>query len=339
MKRKVYYGVDSIDKVHSLLKDARIGLVTNDTGVNRYLKPTIDILFEHYHLAALFAPEHGIRGNIQVGMNVHDSIDEQTGLPIYSLHEDGSTKLTPEERMNLVDLVVFDIQDSVLEEKFKSFVGPSAIAMRYGMTIGEYARYINTMESINCALTVVPCVNYTRDLYFDDTDLCFIKPAPNLPTIDSMLCYIGIIVMGNTCNLSDGRGTVLPFQMVGAPWLDPKAVIEEVERAHLEGVKLRPTYYTPDFMKYKGELCNGIHIHITDRDSFEPFKLGIYLLYAIRTRHPEFEHYLNQKYTVDHAIGTDAVRSEPFDPYIFLAQEEVKLAAYKESIRSFYLYE
>ena len=159
-----------------------------------------------------------------------------------------------------------------------------------GMTIGELARYLNETEGIGCALTVIPCKGVTRGMFFDDGDLPFVAPSPNLPSPDCALIYVGTCLFEGT-NVSEGRGTTKPFELFGAPWLDSAALLRELNALAADGILpgclFRETAFVPTFSKYAGEMCRGVQIHVTDRDRFLPFDTGVRALGLIRRLHPE----------------------------------------------------
>lgn len=373
-KKTVYTGADRIGILDEKLKGKRLGLITNPTGINRELLSTADVLHKSYQLAAMFAPEHGVRGDAQAGDAVESYVDAKTGIPVYSMY--GKAREAAEKEMAKLDLILFDIQDvgarfytylytmtqamrvcknagipfvvldrinpiggkcegTVLDPAFSSFVGKYATPTRSGITIGEFARYINATEGIDCDLTVIPCEGWERELYFDETDLLWVSPSPNMPSVDSALVYIGTCLFEGT-NLSEGRGTTKPFEQFGAPWLKPEVVIDEINRRNLNGFVLRETYFIPTFSKHAGMLCAGVQIHVTDRDAFEPFKLGVYLVDAIRRNHPEFA-FLETNF-IDKLLGTDAIRQPDFDADAFIASTEAPLAAWKEKVKPYLIY-
>ena len=371
-------GIDNIKEADPILKNARIGLITNPTGLDKNFKSTIDILHEQYNLVCMFSPEHGVRGDLQAGDHVNSYTDSITGLQVYSLY--GASPHISSEIMDTIDVIIFDIQDvgarfytylytlsyamedckkedkkivvldrinpisgtrvegTILDSDFSSFVGKFPIATRYSLTIGEYAQYINDTQKIDCDLTVVSCKGYDRSLYLDETELQFVSPSPNLPTIDSCICYIGNCLFEGT-NLSEGRGTTKPFEQIGAPFLDAKAVIGKMNEMGHEGVLFRETYFTPSFSKHTGELCRGIALHITNRALFKPFEVGVYLLDTIRNMHSEFEFLApleeGGKPFIDLLLGTDEIRSETFDAKVFLQKNQIKLDAYEEQIKQY----
>ncbi|MBZ9687074.1 DUF1343 domain-containing protein [Clostridium estertheticum] len=332
MKIVVNNGIDNLEKYAEIFKGKRLGLITGPTGVNKKLVSTIDILHEKYNLVALYSPEHGVRGDIQAGVKVDDYVDPSTGIPVYSLYGD-KKKITKEMLSNIdllvfdiqdvgvrfytylytltyamescnengKPIVVLDrinplggniVQGNMLELGFESFVGKYPIPTRYGLTIGEFALYINSKFEINADLTVVPCTGWSRDLYYDQTDLVWVQPSPNIPTIDSAFIYSGTCIFEGT-NLSEGRGTTKPFEIIGAPWLNNKKLIEIMNLKNYQGVMFREVYFTPTFSKHVNILCSGIQIHVTDRDKFNPFKLSLDILLEIKAMHNrEFDYIL-----------------------------------------------
>ncbi len=374
MKRelhKVLCGADVVAK-YGIQVDGNCGLITNHTGVLKNLTSTVDVLSESCHLTALFGPEHGLYGQAQAGDDTGTCIiNTGTGLPIYSLY--GKGKEEAEKALAELDVVFFDMQDvgarfytyaytmtdtmklcaernirfivldrpnplggmkaegTILDRRFSSFVGRFPTATRSGLTIGEFAQMVNVAEHIGCDLTVIPCEGWMRELYFDDTDLIFIAPSPNLPTVDSTFAYIGTCIFEGT-NLSEGRGTTQPFEMIGAPWLSSDKVIDLMGKQ--DGVLLRSAFYVPTFSKYAGELCHGIRLHITDRDAFSPFAVGMRLLDAIRKTNTEFEISKN----IIRLLGTDEIFSSDFDVERFIEKESERVAVWQKESEKWYLY-
>jgi uncharacterized protein YbbC (DUF1343 family) len=310
----------------ALLAGKRVGLITNPTGVNRALVSAVDLMAAatDFTLAALFGPEHGVRGDAQAGAVVADSTDVRTGLPAYSLY--GATRKPTPAMLAGLDTLVFDIQDigarfytypwtlalvmqaareagisvivadrpnpidgitvegPVLDPAVASFVGAYPIPIRHGMTIGELAALMNTDFGIGCDLTVVKCANWRRTDDATMTGLPWIMPSPNMPTPDTALIYPGTCLIEGT-NLSEGRGTTKPFELIGAPFVDANALAASLNQRALPGVNFRPTAFTPCFSKHQGELCHGVQVHVTDRASFAPVKTGIALLLDIVRHH------------------------------------------------------
>jgi uncharacterized protein YbbC (DUF1343 family) len=284
------------------LKGLRIGLITNHTGHDRDRNPTIDLLHnaEGVQLKALFSPEHGIRGALDE--NVSDSIDEKTGLPVYSLY---GVRRTPEpDQLKDLDALVYDIQDigcrfytytatmgncleaagkahlkffvldrldpingntieGPLAEKF-SFTAYHNIPVRYGMTIGELARMFNAERDFKADLTVIPIQGWSRDFFFDQAELPWTNPSPNMRSLTEAILYPGIGLLETTA-LSVGRGTDTPFELIGAPYVDDTKLARELNAANLPGVRFVPIQFTPKASVYKDKFCKGVNILLTDR--------------------------------------------------------------------------
>ena len=370
VKQKVLCGADVFAR-DALELQGKCGLITNHTGVLRDLSSTVDMLKSKCNLTALFGPEHGVRGDVQAGEGVVSFTDKKTGLPVYSLFGDDISEsekvlisldtvvfdiqdvgarfytyaYTMTDAMKLcaehgVKFVVFDrpnpiggikAEGTILERRFSSFVGRFPTPTRCGLTIGEFAVMMNETENIGCDLTVIPMEGWERNLYYDETDLVFIQPSPNIPTALTAFPYIGTCIFEDT-NISEGRGTTKPFEMIGAPWLDSEKVIEEVGKQ--EGVILRECSFTPTFSDYKDIFCHGVQIHVTDIDSFSPFALGIRLLDAIRKTHKEFV----IEPDITKLIGTDEILKPDFNADAFIEQAEEKCAEWQEYSKKWYLY-
>ena len=231
-------------------------------------------------------------------------------------------------------------EGTVLEPEFASTIGRFPIATRFNMTVGEYAKFINETQNINCPLTVVPIDGWSRDCIFSDTDLSWVSPSPNLPTTSANFCYIGTCLAEGT-NLSEGRGTTRPFETVGAPWIDADEVVAYMKSLSLPGVKFRPCHFTPTFSKHAGELCHGIQLHVTDYREFMPFETGLYLISHIRETYPDFAirgASKTGKYFIDLLMGCDDFRKDDFSIEAFLKRQKEKLTEYESLIKKFYLY-
>ena len=380
-KARVLNGIDSIGKISPELSGAKIGLITNRTGRDINGKPTVDILSENGLLHCLLAPEHGIRGDVQAGEHIDSSRDEKTGVPIYSLYgngvhipEDVLEKLdavafdiqdvgarfytyTSTLAYAMEDcaragkrMIVFDRvnpigakkpEGTVLDKRFSSFVGRFATATRHNLTVGEYARFINESENIGCDLAVAELDGWTRDLLFRDTALDWVSPSPNIKTPETCFYYIGTC-LAEGLNLSEGRGTEKPFELIGAPWLDSKSIAEKMNEKGFCGVRFESASFTPSFSKYSGERCNGILLEMTSPHEFKPFETALYMFELIRRTHKEFRFLPPQSngkpYFVDLLLGSDEWRSDGFELDAFLKKQNEKLDVYENKIKDFYLY-
>lgn len=374
----VLCGIDLIDSHKSILNGARIGVLTAPTGVDKNMRPTYEILAEKYKVTALFAPEHGIRGDAQAGDHISTYVDEETGLTVYSLF--GENRNPTEEMMSGIDVLVFDMQDvgaryytflyamtrcmqacakygkqmivldrpnpiggvevegTVLDERFSSGVGEYAVPIRYGLTIGEFALYINKTRSIGCSLTVVPCEGWNRDDMFDATGLPWILPSPNVPTpVNSCLNYLATCYYEGT-NISEGRGTTLPFELVGAPFIDAAELERRLNAYGLEGIHFRRCYFTPTFSKHKGVRCAGVQLHITDRAAYKPFEAGMYLFKEIRALSGDSFELLNKGAHLVHLYGNEDILREDFDPAAAVSEAKTACAAFAKEKTEYHLY-
>lgn len=307
------------------LAGKRIGLVTNHTGQNRKGKQTIDILFEakNIKLVALFSPEHGIRG--QLDDKVSDSIDEKTKLPVYSLYGE-TRRPKQEQLQNLDAIVFdiqdigarfytyistlglvmeeaakakipvyvldrpnpingIDVEGAIADADKLTFVAHHTIPIRHGMTMGELAGLFNAQRKIGCDLRVVKMENWRRAMWFDQTNLLWKNPSPNMRSLTEATLYPGIGLL-ETTNLSVGRGTDTPFEIVGAPWIDGQKLASVLNSRRIAGVRFVPLRFTPNASVFKNEECNGINIIITDRQRFRPVTTGIEIALALRKLFP-----------------------------------------------------
>jgi uncharacterized protein YbbC (DUF1343 family) len=308
----------------------------------------------HFELVALFGPEHGITGEAQDLVEVGSSRDGGTGLRVYSLYGDTRVP-TPEMLAGLdavvFDLqdvgaryytyvytllhvleacardrkrvIVLDrpnplggeaVEGNVLDARFASFVGMHPIAARHGMTVGELALLFRDERGLDVDLSLVRMRGWHRRMHFEDTGLPWVLPSPNMPTVDTAFVYPGACLIEGT-NLSEGRGTTRPFELVGAPWLDGHALAAALEKEPLDGVRFRPAAFTPTFQKHAGRPCAGVQVHVTDRGRFDAFLTYVLLIHHARRqdlrsfawRDPPYE-YEHRKRPIDILCGTDRVR-------------------------------
>jgi len=321
----VKLGIDMIDDNLDIFEGKKVGLITNPTGINSDFQSTIDILNEKVNLVSLFSPEHGIRGNLQAGSSLSTYIDEKTGLTVYSLYgstkkptkammdtidilaidlQDAGARFytyiyTMAYAMeacaeNGKEFVVFDrpnpaggsaVEGNILDLDYRSFVGNYPIVQRHGMTIGELAQLFNDEYEINSNLTVIKMDKWERNMYFDETNLPWVIPSPNFPSTETALVYPGTCIFEGT-NLSEGRGTTIPFQVVGAPYIDAEVYANALNALSLDGVTFRPTYFTPTFSKHANKLVGGVQVHVTDRETFQSVKVGWTMLDVVRNLYP-----------------------------------------------------
>ncbi|MEQ2129009.1 DUF1343 domain-containing protein [Caldanaerobacter subterraneus KAk] len=376
-------GVDLLEKYKKLFKGKRIGLITSPSGVNQDMKSTIEIFHENFNLTALFSPEHGVRGEFQAGEKVKGYVDERTGVKVYSLYGD-TKKPTPEmlEEIDVLvidvqdvgsryytylytmayameackengkEFVVLDrpnpigglkVEGNILDTKFRSFVGWYPIPQRYGLTIGEIAHLFNKEFGINCDLHVVKLESWKRDMYYDETGLLWVNPSPNISSLDAAVLYSGTCLFEGT-NISEGRGTTRPFEIIGAPWIDPYKLADSMNKKGLKGVVFRPVYFIPSFSKHKGQLCKGVQIHVKDRKAVDSVEVGIKLLYEIIRQSGENFEWLppygeSNVYFIDLLAGTDELRLMKYDEDQLLDKWKRESEEFKRLKESYHFYE
>ncbi|HKY43364.1 MAG TPA: exo-beta-N-acetylmuramidase NamZ domain-containing protein [Pyrinomonadaceae bacterium] len=323
---KVLTGIDVLERDNfKQLAGMRIGLVTNHTGRNREGRQTIDVLNKApgVKLVALFSPEHGIRGVLDEKFS--DSKDEETGLPIYSLYGE-TRRPKPEQLRDLdavvfdiqdigarfytyistlghlmeeaakAKLPVFvldrpnpiggvDVEGPIADADKLSFISYHTIPTRHGLTIGELAQLFNKQRNIGADLRVIKMEGWRRAMWFDETNLTWINPSPNMRSLTEATLYPGVGLL-ETTNVSVGRGTDTPFEIVGAPWIQGDKLAEYLNLRAIPGVRFVPLRFTPKASVFKDEQCGGVNIIITDRAAFRPLLTGIEMALALRKLYP-----------------------------------------------------
>jgi uncharacterized protein YbbC (DUF1343 family) len=381
-----------------LIRGKRIGLLTNQTGVNEKGESDIDLLRgdkakkANVNLVMLFSPEHGIRGT-EDREGLANSVDQKSGLPIISLYG-AQTTAPPDSAMRKLDALVFDLQDigtrtwtyvgamiysmRAAQRTGKPIIvldrpnpitgfyveGPlldSALAnpedptpsrpgqayalypvpLRHGMTIGEMALMFNDVLGIHANLKVVPMRGWRRELWFDRTGLPWIRPSPNMPSLQSAMLYPGIVAFEGS-NLSVGRGTPSAFQIIGAPWLKSDSVVAMLKNRELRGVRFLAEDYTPvnaGDQKYNGRKIHGIRMLVTNRNSMQPSRVGAALLWAINKTSPN-DLKLDDR-AFDLRFGAARVREALMrgeDPDVVIDREYRSAFEFREKTRRYLLY-
>jgi uncharacterized protein YbbC (DUF1343 family) len=323
-------GVDVLEQENlAPLRGKRVGLITNQTGVDSQGRRTIDMLAhaEGVKLVALFSPEHGMAGRADA--TVANATDGATGLPIYSLY--GETRRPTDAILKGIDTLVFDIQDAgvrfytyittmayCMEEAAKhhvgffvldrpdplggeaiegpmldrdrlSFTGYFPMPVRYAMTVGELAQMFNAENKIGADLHVVPMKDWRRSETYDQTGLVWIPPSPNLRTLNAAFLYPGIEIL-QSGGVSVGRGTDTPFELFGAPWIQAAELTAELNRRAVPGVRFQTTLFTPDSGLYKGQYCQGVSIVITNRAELNSMRMGLEIAAALHRLYPQQFH-------------------------------------------------
>jgi len=220
----------------------------------------------------------------------------EAGIPIYVL-----------DRPNPITGEI--IEGPILNYKYKSFVGIAEVPVRYGLTIGELALLINDKYNLKADLQVVTMKNWKRDYWFSDTGLIWIPPSPNMPTPETATVYPGTTLLEGT-NISEGRGTTKPFELVGAPWIKARKLAEKLNASGISGVIFRPAYFKPSTSKYAGELCGGVQVHVTDKEEFRAFEAGVHIICAVKDLYPDKLRWIKRAgvYFIDQLAGTNKLR-------------------------------
>lgn len=308
----------------------RIGLVTNQTGIDAQGRRDIDVLAHApgVELKAIFSPEHGVAGTLDTTA-IGNSRDAATGVPVYSVYGNTDAKRRPTaEELAEVDEIVYDIQDAgvpfytyestlgyfleaaaktgkrmlvldrpnpiggtyvqgpIADPGSESFVSYWQVPVRHGMTVGELAQLFNDERKIGAKLDVVRMEGWMRGDWFDSTGEMWVNPSPNLRSLTEATLYPGLGMI-ETTNISVGRGTDTPFEVVGAPWIDAKTLADYLNRREVDGVRFVPIQFTPTAAKYANEKCGGVNVVVTDRDSVDAPELGIEIVAALQRLYPE----------------------------------------------------
>lgn len=331
------------------------------------------------NLTALFGPEHGVRGDAQAGASVEYYIDEKTGLPVYSLYGK-TKKPTPEmlkevevlvfdiqdvgtryytyiytmayameaAKENDIPFIVLDrpnpqggesVDGPVLEPEFSSFVGLYPIPLKHGMTVGELATLFNKEFKIGADLKVIKMKGWKRDMDYDDTGLPFVLPSPNMPTDSTTFVYPATGLIEGT-NVSEGRGTTKPFELIGAPYINGDELAGKLNALRLPGVKFRAASFTPTFSKHAGKLSHGVEIYITDREEFKAVPTGLHIIKTIQDLYPgDFEFLAANNFNL--LIGNGWVRSrieEGSSVNEIMKEYQEKQDAFKKVRKNYLLY-
>jgi uncharacterized protein YbbC (DUF1343 family) len=358
------------------LKGKRVGLITNQTGIDRNARSTIDLLAHApgVKLVALFSPEHGIRGVLDE--RISSTTDAATGLPVYSLY--GETDRPTDAMLVGLDALVFDIQDAgvrfytyittmgytmeaaaahhipyyvldrpdplggervegpMLDPDRTNFVGYFPMPVRMGMTLGEMAKMFNVERKIGCVLHVIRMQNWRRRDWFDETGLPWVNPSPNLRSSTAEILYPGLEIL-QAGDVSVGRGTDNPFERMGAPWIRGEDFAEAINRSAIPGVRFEAERFTPDSGLYKGELCDGARVVVTDRATFQPVRMGIEIAATLAKLYPgkfgvaKMMALVGNAATIEHLAKGDA-------PAAIVAGWEKNLAAFRKMRAKYLLY-
>ena len=324
---------NNFDPVRGVSGKKKIGLLTNQTGLDSQGRRTIDVLAhaDGISLDAIFSPEHGVTGTLDT-TDVGNMKDAATGIPVYSVYgaTDAARRPSPDV-LKQFDAIVVDIQDAgvrfytyettlgyFLEGAAKagvevfvldrpdpitgsfvqgpmpdpgreSFVSYGAVPVRHGMTMGELAKMYNSERNISAKLTIIPIEGWMRGDWFDSTALGWVNPSPNLRSLTEATLYPGVALVEGT-NVSVGRGTETPFELLGAPWIHGGELAQYLNAREISGVRFVPVSFTPNASNYAGQKCEGVNIVVVERNAFDAPELGIELASALHKLYPEQFH-------------------------------------------------
>jgi uncharacterized protein YbbC (DUF1343 family) len=339
-------------------------------------------------LGAIFGPQHGFHATLQDNMiETPHAQDDRRRVPVYSLYSERrepSAEMLKDLDVLVIDLqdvgtrvytfiytmanclraagrvglpvIVCDrpnpiggigVEGALLRPGFESFVGLFPIPLRHGLTIGELARFFNERFALNASLEVVPMEGWSRGMFWDETGLPWIIPSPNMPTLDTAIVYPGQVLFEGT-QLSEGRGTTRPFELVGAPWIDADRFAARMNAYGLPGAHVRPTCFEPTFQKFARQTCGGCQVHVTDRATFRPVLTTTALLREFRAANPEkfawrqppYE-YEHEKMPIDILSGSSELRTQieaNLDPRAIADSWESDRAAFLRDREGFLLY-
>jgi len=374
---RVLTGLDVlVDQRFSMLAGHSVGLITNQTGIDSRGRRAIDLIANApgVKLQAIFSPEHGITG--QANTDVPNGFDAATGRPIWSLYgatrrpspamlkdvtlvvfdvqDVGAryyTYLTTliyvmeEAARQRIPVLVLDrpnpitgrvVEGPLMDPDLYSFTSPHTIPVRTGLTIGEFGRLAAAERKIPVSLTVVPLVGWQRERWYDETGLPWVNPSPNIRSVTQALLYSGVGLLEAT-NLSVGRGTDMPFEVVGAPWIEPRGLAEVLNRQGLRGVTFEPIWFTPTSDVYASVLCAGVRLVVTDREAIRPVTAAFALARALRERHrDQFRPENIQNLLVNRSTMWAFLRGEVLDRVV--AWAEMDRASFLKRRASYLMY-
>ena len=378
---KVVLGIERVTEPEfsKLFKGKRLGLFTNQTGVDSMLRSSVDILRGQYNLSAIFVPEHGLYGAVTAGEKFNDS--QYQNIPVLSLY--GASRRPSKEMLDKIDTMVVDIQDvgvrhytyfsslayimeacakynkevvvldrpnplgdkiqgPVLKPEYATFIGLYSIPLRHGFTIGEFARYINKEESINCQLEVVPMRNYRASMDWAATGLPWVQTSPRIPTAECAYLYCITGSLGNG-NLSVGIGTGKPFHFVGAPFMDAAQVKQALDAQRLPGIGFRAAVFTPEAGAYAGKLVHGVEIYVLDKEQANLAEAGYQILATLRQLYPDMltfkeRGYGLKGYKIDTNLGESSARENLPAKEVFSRWDQ-ETAAFGKKAKLYKLYQ
>ena len=390
-KQTVKVGLDVFLVNHlSKLEGKRVGVITNQTGIAASGEHIVDILssIEDLSIDALYAPEHGIRGDLPDVTKMISYVDQRTGFQVWSLY--GEHLKPTQEMLEAVDVLIYDVQDvgarfytfistmglameaaaeqgkqfivldrpnpingvtiegPIIEEPHLSFVGKYPIPVRYGMTPGELAwmikgeKWMKGMDELD--LMVIPMEGWQRTMWYDQTGIPWTRPSPNIPSIHTAVVYPGLCLV-EALNVSEGRGTMRPFEQIGAPWIDSHLLAETMNFYRLPGIYFKPITFTPvglpqaaPWNKYRDQDVNGLSLILTDREKVRSLDVMVHLFFALKKHYPKE---LELRKNLERLIGISSFRrsiDELRAPEEILAEWDAGIQAFDKARQKYLLY-
>lgn len=376
---QVTLGVERLGEpaVQKMLVQKRIGLFTNQSGVDSKMTSSVELVKQHADLQAIFVPEHGLFGAVAAGDEVKSH--EYAGVPVISLY--GDTHRPTREMLDKIDVMLVDIQDvgirhytyfsslayimeecakhnkeviildrpnplggamegPVLKSEYITFVGLYPLPLRHGLTIGEFACFINKTQHINCKLEVVPMKGWKRSMLWQDTGLLWVMTSPQIPTADTALLYGVTGVIGDS-TLSVGIGTTKPFAFVGAPFAEAVQVKKALDALAISGVAFRAASFTPRYGEYTGELVQGVEVYVLDAHKVNLAELQYKIYLVLKKLYPEKVKAQKREYAdgykTDILLGESSLR-ECADEQVTFARWQKECAEFAKDVQPYLLY-
>ncbi len=348
---KVILGEEREELYAKRLEGKRVGIITNQTGVDSKLQSIVDRFIGKYNVTGIFVPEHGFFGAVKAGDDISDEM--YRGIKVYSVY--GKTRRLTQEMLDTFDVVVVDLQDvgarhytyvstmayameavakakkeiivmdrpnplggkmqgPVLKEGLESFIGLYHVPLRHGLTIGEFAKFINKEYKINANLFVVPMEGWTRSMYWEDTGLPWVGTSPLIPTADTTKYYIITGFVGDT-GINNGVGTAKPFYYVGETYVNQIQLAEKLNSMKMPGVYFRAMAYAPRYGSLTDKIVKGVELYVTDRETYNPAEIGFNIVRAFEELYPNNEipypeRYGGKGHSIDIAFGEKSLRTE-----------------------------
>lgn len=375
-------GIDQIGTFQENLRYQRVALLTTGSALNRWMIPTLQGINDRLHLTALFGVEYGIMGERPQGERFESYTDVWTGLPVFSLYRYGAVHLSREMLASfdvlLIDmplsgtrycsfipalhrllrelgqagkkLLILDrpnplggvkVEGALLSAGLMTDEDDFRLPARFGLTLGELALMMNGEDKLGCEIEIVKAKGWSRNSEHPETGRPWIVSQQHLPRFESCLLSVGLELMSGT-NLSYGIGTPLPYEMMGAPYLDAIQLSAVLNKKSLPGLMFNPIYFTPSAGAHQGNRCQGVQIHVVDRKKVQPLRLALELIYEVVREAGQDFRFIEEgkgKYPIDHLFGSNRLRRQPEDYAVILEDCKKEAASFSARREPYLLYE